>query len=944
MNNNKKTNISQESPNKIKNIPTINIPKNNNEFKLVNSNYNNNSIYISKSHKNKNKNNINKKEEEKNNVKNNAILQNLNKIFLNSSQYNSKDKDYFLNRYQILDILTKSNIISKKIISKTQADIILTQLNPHKRKYNLKDFMNYLTELCHYIYKDNFESSPKETMDYFLKCLFNNYKDALEEKNSNNFLEKTDDSSCTIKCLEIIITSELEEPICKLLLTLYESFKKIYKIYFPNELTRNVIVDKELLLLSSSENLLQFSKDFEIMPYIINKTNLNIYFNFLIKYQNENPEIIKTIMNSGNKKYKDIGIIFKLSSFILFIYHFSNFLYYKDFRLPYANEEYEITNDVDKIIFFLQKLENSIGIKKYLDKRGRTNENKFSFIPSNKNIEIANEEMNKNKNKNKIYITDIEEKEKENNLKGKSKKYNIESSPYTSKEVTERKIDNNNYYINKNKSFSFNNEKLVKDNNLNNYFKEKTKKEKDYLSISELKKILNVSPSIQNDIINNIENLSEIFLKYSKIHDKLDYNKMTISSFIQFLKDTNILSSIPDEQRNNFRKLSNKLIRKNYNISEIKKYDQTLKGSVSCNNINLANDIRKYKKNISQYVNTNNLKDKINIGEASVIFFSLTNPNNLPSNKNKIRTQFDNNAGYKHININKKKKKTLSFDSKRENFIQKNIPNKMNFVLFIKSFELIAIKLYPDMTLDDAVSNLLNKKILPFIKEKNINIINSKEMKDALSKMNNDNIKQFLIKLGDAIAPLYNIFSDNNNNMKFYQYFDFYKCFGLFPELISLSQLKAIFFTLCESVTLENNNKSDKKIEQIDFSLFLESLGISSMFFNFKNIISDIDRLLYLCYSIWKSDGIKKQKIEENIPQKINSNFIELFKYYNRIDMYNDSGKKNRESKRKLNYNNSCSNLNFNRHNLILSYDNINNEYNCTKPNRGVYKFDDIYN
>ena len=914
-------------------IPKINIPKNIN-------NYPNNSKN-STVKKNKNQ-----------NEKNTAIIQNINKIFLNNSQYNNKEKDYFMSRYQIIDILKKSNIISKEIISKTQVDLILTKLNPHNRKYNLNDFQNFLTELCHYIYKDKFKSSPKETMDYFLNCLFINYNDYLEEKNSNNFLEKMDDNSCTIKCIEMIITSKIDKPICKLLLSLYDSFKKIYKVYFPNELTRSINVNTELIILTSSENLLQFSKDFEIVPYIINKTNLNIYFNFLIKYQLENPEIIYNIMNIGDKKYKDIGIFFRLSSFILFIYHYSIFLYYKDFKTQYIedinNNEYETSNDIDKIIFFLQKLENSNGIKQYLKKKDRTNENKFTFIPSNKDIEIANEEMKKEKNKDINKGKKLKEKENEHEyiLRAVNKKNNIESSPYTSREITERKIENNNYIntISPNKSLN-----IIKNNNFSQYFKDKIKKENEYLSLLELKKILSVSPSIKNDIINNIENLSEIFLKYSKIHDKLEYNRMTISSFIQFLKDTNILYSIPEEKINNYRKLSNKIIRKNYNISEVKKFDQTLKFSVSCSNINLSKEEKNYKKNISQIVNANNYKDKINLGEASVIFLTLTNSSNFPSNLNKIRTQFDKNTGYKNINISTYMEKTFSFDTKRENFIQKNVPNKMNLVLFIKSFELISTKLYPEMTLDDAVSNLLNKKIFPFIKEKGIHIINSDEINKALEKINsNNNIKNFLFNFGDIIYPLYTLYSDRNGKMKFYQLFDFYKNFQLFPELISLSQMKAIFFILCESTELnedENNNKfNQKKIEEIDFSLFLQSLVISSMFFNFKDIISDIDRLLYICYIIWKSDGIKKQKVEENIPQKINRSFIELLKKYSKSDIYdNEILSSDHKSKNNLSYNRSCSNPNFSGNKLILTYNNDDKEYICTKANRGTYKFGDIY-
>ena len=267
----------------------------------------------------------------------------------------------------------------------------------------------------------------------------------------------------------------------------------------------------------------------------------------------------------------------------------------------------------------------------------------------------------------------------------------------------------------------------------------------------------------------------------------------------------------------------------------------------------------------------------------------------------------------------------------------------MNLILFIKSFELISEKLYHEMTLDDAVYNLMNIKILPFVNERKINDMNSEQMNDALTRMNDSNIKTFLLELKDVIGPLYDLYSDNNGNMKFYQFFDFYKYFELFPEFISLSQMKEIFFILCKSI-YTSSNTSRIKIEQIDFALFLESLAISSMFFNFKDIISDIDRLLYLCYLIWKSDGIKNQKLEQNVPQKINRNFIELFKKYNKFGIGNINEDYLISSGNKINNHRSCSNPNFNKKKLVLIYNNLDDEYNCTSGNREIYKFDDIYN
>jgi hypothetical protein len=56
----------------------------------------------------------------------------------------------------------------------------------------------------------------------------------------------------------------------------------------------------------------------------------------------------------------------------------------------------------------------------------------------------------------------------------------------------------------------------------------------------------------------------------------------------------------------------------------------------------------------------------------------------------------------------------------------------MDFLLFIKSFELIASKLYPEETLNNAVILVLNNKIFPILPKDTL--INSIEVTDAMEK------------------------------------------------------------------------------------------------------------------------------------------------------------------------------------------------------------------
>ena len=877
------------------------------------------------------------------------ILQHINKIFFNISKYNINKKDYFITRTQLIDILKQSDIISRKIISENQAFLILLKIYPHKPIFNFSEFMNFLTELCRFLYKDEFVKNPKKTMDNFLSCLYNNYKSFVIEKNSNNFMEKFNNDSCTLKTIETIISSKLERPIFKLILTLYDSLIQIYKVYFPNEVVNYKSINEEKLMTDSFNYMFNFCKDFEIFPSIINKSNLNMYFNLLIKYQKEKNYINYAIISFGeNENFIDLGVLFKFSTFVLSLYHLCIFYFYK--KMKFQNFEDTDNNiigydehliDADKINIFFKKLENSPGIKTYLTKRGRTNENKYNFIFKKKDIKIAKNEMNtekyeseKNKNKKNNIKNNFE------NKKSKLEKITINSSPYTSRQITEKNLEDEKNEINNNYTLtntSLRNRNIFTNDNFNKYF-EKPKSTNNYLiSISDLDEILMVSPRIKSEIANKIEKLSEIFLQYSQISNKLEYNRMSFSSFIKFLEDVDILLVVPKKQKLKYRKISNSIISKISTISSIKKYENSLKLSISCNNITLSNEESDYIKSISKLVNNNSQnktknknKSKITMTEASLIFHSITGAYNFPSHLSQIKKQFNKKDEfydkhmYDYINM------TDAFEPKKEVNATKDVPNKMNLIIFIKSFELIASKLYPNTPLDEAVSLFLDLKIDPFIYQINKISIKKEEINNMLEKLNRTEIKKILKKLGDIIYPFFVKFADNDKEMKFYQFFEFFIKFELFPEMLSLTQMKNIFYFLCEKYTNDLGINKDKNIsDKINFDLFLKSLGITSMLFNFRNIISDTDRLLYIYYFILKSDYFKNVNSNNYIIKQISNNL--------KIKKGNKKFKKDKIFRR------NSSSDNIKNMELKLIYDNKTKEYKCVSRVRTKYNFSDIY-
>ena len=333
----------------------------------------------------------------------------MNKIFISNSSFNKHTKEYFITRFQIILILRKSNIINDDIITKTQADIILTKLKPNQNKYKFIDFMNYLTEICKYIFKENYNKNPKKYISKFFDYLLNNYYHYFEEKLEANYIETEIENNCTINSIKKIIETDIEKHALKLLLTMYSQLKKIYLCYFKYEIDRKY--SKETIMLKSMEGFISFGKDFEIMPYLINEKNFVTYYNLLLKHQKELTETINDLFLSikmeDSKQFEDIGTCFKLSTFILFLYHFSILLYYKKFKVQFSMHNLNKPVDIEIILFFLQKLEHSKGISKYILKKQRTNENKFTFVPTNENIELAFKELSEDKYEGKPILTSI---------------------------------------------------------------------------------------------------------------------------------------------------------------------------------------------------------------------------------------------------------------------------------------------------------------------------------------------------------------------------------------------------------------------------------------------------------------------------------------------------------------------------------------------------------
>ena len=109
-----------------------------------------------------------------------------------------------------------------------------------------------------------------------------------------------------------------------LLKSIYNSLKSIYIAFFENELQRNSVN-----LEQSFKNYIQFIKDFEITPYLLNNNQVAIYW----KIMNKSGKKIQKIFDEKN----EIGKHFTFTKFTLMILHFSTIGFNKINQNYYQN-------------------------------------------------------------------------------------------------------------------------------------------------------------------------------------------------------------------------------------------------------------------------------------------------------------------------------------------------------------------------------------------------------------------------------------------------------------------------------------------------------------------------------------------------------------------------------------------------------------------------------
>ena len=335
----------------------------------------NNIIVETKFNKNRNNNaieDINLTKESKENIlSKEEILYYTHIIFLNNSTYVKNQQKYMMSKNNFLNIIKSLNLISTQFIL-VEIDLIFDSISPKSSMIVYSQFNQILMKIIQKIYPEKYNISPKLTINYFLNKLINHFNLLFEYKIPKNYLYKYQYNSM-IKLLQIYPNENQIYIINEIILTINE----IYEKYFIYELNYN-----HEFLYKSGENLIQFCKDYEIVPQIINPTQAMTYYNLSIHIDQTYNFLINKMKKYN--KIKNKGIIFTFFHFNLFLINLSLYYYTKLFgskTWTYDENRENITNE-GKLILFLEKLEHSKGMVNFISKLSTPRTKNMSLLPS----------------------------------------------------------------------------------------------------------------------------------------------------------------------------------------------------------------------------------------------------------------------------------------------------------------------------------------------------------------------------------------------------------------------------------------------------------------------------------------------------------------------------------------------------------------------------------
>ena len=201
-------------------------------------------------------------------------------------------------------------------------------------------------------------------------------------------------------------------------------------------------------------------------------------------------------------------------------------------------------------------------------------------------------------------------------------------------------------------------------------------------------KSLLVSKETAEKMMSDISTYYEIFLNYCGYGEKINYNKLNYSGYVKFLRDCDLVyDPVVDYEKDRI-------------ASIVKAKEKEMKKITGTNSLN-----KTARQSISFKKSGEGKGGRILESELSIMFQNLTGVKNfdIPDEKAFNHTNKTFNKMYDKTNKNPILGKSSCLQTTHgANY------SKMDFKLFVKSFEVIAKKLYKCSSLDKSVMSLLN--------------------------------------------------------------------------------------------------------------------------------------------------------------------------------------------------------------------------------------------
>lgn len=292
------------------------------------------------------------------------------KIFDNFSKFSKDEGKFFLSHQALIKILKYINILTAKMLKLSDVDMILKKVC-NGTKLNKDQFLDFIVQVSMKIDPKNFENFPKESTINVMKTFFEPFVLYIEKQNcsiddpfaaqSNLYLQQS--------IITFLTKFEIDSKLISLLNSLYTTLREVFTVYFIYEMSNG---KEDKILKGSFTNYIEFNKDFEICPYLLNMNQIVCYWNYVndLEHTNRNTAPIFD-------EKRDLGKVFKLSKFSLMIIHFGLMTFGKINQS--LNSQF---SNIEKLLFFLEKLENALGFKNLERKTNKPHNSVVTFIPS----------------------------------------------------------------------------------------------------------------------------------------------------------------------------------------------------------------------------------------------------------------------------------------------------------------------------------------------------------------------------------------------------------------------------------------------------------------------------------------------------------------------------------------------------------------------------------